>query len=110
MRYKTFKCLQRDFISDTDKWVYTWKEFVGGFSILHPQYMFCFWEHRVPFFLSPHAHIIIERTLENLTRALFQQFPCRKTLLVYDILHGIICAYNAIEILHFWNGRAQQDC
>ena len=105
MKYKSFICLQPDLIIDTDKWSYTWKEFLGFNSVLHPRYVLCVRKHRVPFFLSPYAHIVIEQKLEFIFGAIFQQFICRGTCLIYDILHGILCAYGAREIMDFWRSR-----
>jgi len=105
MKYKVVQCLTYQPISDKDKWIYTWKQFAGIACYRTSEYEFHVNKHRIPFFLSLHAHLIIEHLTETLWNLVFKQFPCKRLLLVYDLIHGFVCGYNMREILHFWRKR-----
>lgn len=102
MKYKIIHCLSRDIVDGKDQWVYAWKEWVGvakfGKSISKHQ-------HRIPWFLSLHAHLRIEETLEDFYHLIFPQFAFKPLLLIYDIIHGLICGFDIREILEFWKSR-----
>jgi hypothetical protein len=92
---------------DRDKWIYPWKEYTGVASVFFSAQMYRFCDHRVPWFLSLHAHLAIEHILEGLWNLLFIQFPFKNLLFVYDALHGVICSRNMNEILEWWNARKE---
>jgi len=103
MKYELVQCLSRDVIEGEDRWVYAWKEWVNvsrfGKSVSK-------YQHRVPSFLTLHAHLRIEETIEDLwNKTIFPQFAFRPLMLVYDLLHGIVCAYGMREILRWWKCR-----
>ena len=104
MQHKTVQCLSHD-IDEKDRWVYAWKDwatvsipFKRGKNVSKHQ-------HRVPRFLSLHAHLRIEETLEDLAHLVFPQFAFKPLLLPYDIIHGVICGYGMRGILNFWTAR-----
>jgi hypothetical protein len=107
MKYKIVQCLSRDIVdAEKDIWVYAWKEWIGlsknsdTKKSVHP--------HRVPWFVSLHAHLRIEEALEDLLNmTIFPQFAFKKLLFVYDVLHGVICAYNMKEILEWYKKRSK---
>lgn len=76
---------------------------VCGFCGFEPR------EHRVPFFLSLHGHLIIEQSLEYLALELVPQLFSNGFLLFYDVLHGFVCGYSMGEILVFWKTRLCGD-
>lgn len=96
---KTVKCLSRFPIIDRDRWVYPWKEFSAVASYFSSDYFYTIAKHRVPAFLSLHSHLSIEHVIEALWNLVFAQFPFKTLLLVYDVLHGIICSFSMKEIL-----------
>lgn len=65
--------------------------------------------HRVPWFLTLHLHILLERVIMEGRSRFLGQFPFTPLFLPYDILFGVICGYNMREILWFWRGR-YHDC
>jgi len=99
---KIVRCVAQTPITDKDVWVYPWKEYVGVASF--SDYCYTMNNHRVPSFLSLHAHLAIEHCLEKLWH-IFDQFPFKSLFFVYDFLHGIICSYNMREILKWWSAR-----
>lgn len=103
MKYKIVQCLSRnDVVEDKLKWIYSCKEWVG----IPTKFDVGLCEHRVPSFLSLHAHLRMEENLEDLaSKTIFPQFAFKKLLLVYDIIHGLICGYGMKEILVFWRNR-----
>jgi hypothetical protein len=102
MKYKIVQCLSRNVVDDKDQWIYAWKVWVGGAKVGGAAIN----KHRVPFFLSLHAHLRIEETVEDLfNKTIFPQFAFKKLLLPYDIIHGLICGYNMREILRWWKSR-----
>jgi hypothetical protein len=108
MRFKIVQCLSRDIVdAEKDVWIYAWKEWVGLSKNSDTEKSV--YPHRVPWFLSLHAHLRSEEALEDLTNMIFTQFPFKKLLFVYDVLHGTICAYNMKEILEWWKNRPDDD-
>jgi hypothetical protein len=103
MNYKIVQCLSRTVIDAEDGWTYAWKEYVGDAVIV--KYGLALMKHRIPHFLSLHAHLRIEETLEDLAHLIFPQFAFKTLLLPYDIIHGIICGYNMREMLDYWRSR-----
>lgn len=101
MKYKKMRCLTRSPVTDDVKPCYRWR----NYDQTEIGFTFYVYEHRVLFFLTLHAHLIIEETLENLTRILLPQLFSKITLLFYDVIHGLICAYNMKDILDFWRTR-----
>jgi len=99
MRFKIVQCFSRNtVVEDKLKWIYAWKKWVG----IPTKFDVGVCRHRVPFFLSLHAHVKIEETIADLGGIVFPQFTCKILRLPYDILHGLICGYNMKEILDFW--------
>lgn len=87
---KTIRCLTRTPITDDGtKWNYAWKEFCE----VTTEYTFRIQTHHIHSFLSLHAHLTAEDHLESLTNLLLKQFPFKKLLLPYDIIHGVLCGY-----------------
>jgi len=105
---KTLKCVTSFPIIDRDRWVYPWKEFSAVASYFSSDYFYTIAKHRVPAFLSLQAHLATEHALETLWNLLFVQFPFKRLLFVYDVLHGIICSYNMREMLNWWNARTEE--
>jgi hypothetical protein len=98
MRYRRLRCLTRIEVTDDVKPAFRWRQsnqYVCDF-LFEPR------EHRVPLFLSLHAHLIIEQTLECLALKLLPQLFSRVTLLFYDVVHGFVCAYSMKQIVAFW--------
>ena len=103
MNYKIVQCLSRDIIDGKDQWIYAWKEWVNVAKSGKSQSKH---QHRIPWFLSLHAHLRMEETLEDLVnKMIFPQFAFKTLLLPYDIIHGIICGYNMREMLDYWRSR-----
>jgi hypothetical protein len=105
---KTIRCFTRFPSIDRDRWIYPWKEFTAVASYFSSEYFCTIAKHRVPYFLSLHAHLSIEHALESLWNVFFAQFPFKNLMLVYDILHGLICSFNMREILEWWRGRTEE--
>jgi hypothetical protein len=103
MKYKIIHCLSRQVIDAQDGWSYSLKEYVGDVVIL--KYGLAIMKHRVPWFLSLHAHLRMEKTLEDFAHLIFPQFAFKPLLLTYDIIHGLICGFGLREILEFWKSR-----
>lgn len=98
---KIVQCLSRNVVvEDKLKWIYACKEWVG----VPTKFDVGLCEHRIPWFLSLHAHVKIEEVLEDLIRVVVR-FPYKKLLFFYDIIHGLICAYDMKDILDFWKRR-----
>jgi hypothetical protein len=108
MRYKIVKCFginNQEGKGFKTVWVYPWKEwtdFLSRDSRVEEQ-------HRVLWFLSLKAHITIERALGELSDILLLRFPYKKLLFFYDVIHGLISAYNVKEILEWWKNRPEDD-
>jgi hypothetical protein len=102
MQMKTVQCLSRNIVDGKDQWVYAWKDWATvsrwGKNVSKHQ-------HRISWFLSLHAHLRIEETVEDLAHLVFPQFAFKPLLLPYDIVHGIICGYSMRGILNFWTTR-----
>jgi hypothetical protein len=99
--FKIAQCLSKNVvIEDRLEWIYPFQEWVA----VPIKYDVSFCEHRVPWFLSLHAHVVIEEVLEDLVRVVVR-FPYKKLLFFYDIIHGLICAYGMKDILDFWKQR-----
>jgi len=62
-------------------------------------------EHRVPSFLTLHMHLIIEESLEVVARKFLPQIFSKITLLLYDVVHGVVSGYSMRDILDFWKRR-----
>jgi len=108
MRLRIVQCLSRDIVdAEEDVWVYAWKEWVGLSK--NSDTTKSVYPHRVPWFLSLDAHLRIEEALEDLSNMIFPQFAFKKLLFVYDVLHGIICAYNMKEIWGWWKNRPDDE-
>jgi hypothetical protein len=105
---KTVECVSRFPNTNRDRWIYPWKEFTAVASYFSSDYSYTFAKHRVPAFLSLHSHLSIEHVIEALWNVVFAQFPFKRLLFVYDVLHGIICSYNMREILEWWNSRTDE--
>lgn len=99
--YKIVRCLSRKGVVEYKlKWIYTCKEWLG----VPVKFDVGLIKHRVPFFLSLHAHIKIEEVLERLISVVVR-FQCKNLLFFYDLIHGLICAYGMRDILYFWKQR-----
>jgi hypothetical protein len=105
---KTVKCLTKFPSIDRDRWVYPWKEFSAVASYSSSEYFYTIAKHRVPAFLSLQAHLSIEHVVEAFWNLFFAQFPFKSLLLIYDVLHGIVCSFNMREILEWWNSRTDE--
>jgi hypothetical protein len=100
MRYRIVECFSKDnVVEDRLKWIYAWKQWVG----VPIKFDIGVCKHRVPFFLSLHAHVKIEETLRALGNVVFPQFTCKILRFPYDFIYGFICGYSMKEILDFWN-------
>jgi hypothetical protein len=100
MRFRRLCCLTRIVVTDDVKPAFRWRN--SNQSVC--DYTFAPCEHRVPFFLSLHAHLIIEESLESLMLRFLPQVFARVTLLFYHVVHGFVCGYSMREILRFWHG------
>jgi hypothetical protein len=108
MRFKIVQCLSRGIVdAEKDVWIYAWKEWVG--LSINSDIEKGVQPHRVPWFLSLHAHLRSEEALEDLSNVIFPQFAFKKLLFVYDVLHGIICGYGMKEMLEWWKNRPDDD-
>lgn len=98
---KRFRCLTRVQVTEDIKPCYRWRisnqSSCGSFFEVR--------EHRVPFFLTLHVHLIVEWILEDMSRKLVPQVFSKVTLLFYDVVHGFVCGYGMRDILEFWKGR-----
>ncbi|MCJ7633947.1 hypothetical protein MUP77_16370 [Candidatus Bathyarchaeota archaeon] len=101
---KTVKCLTRLPIIDRQRWLYPLKEFAGIISYFSSEHVYTIAEHKIPDFLSVHAHLSIEHVIEA-SWNLFAQFPFKRLLFGYDVLHGLICVFKMKEILEWWRTR-----
>jgi hypothetical protein len=88
-------------MTEDGKPYYSWRVFdqspCGLFSEMR--------EHRVPFFLTLHAHLIIEETLGVIGGKFLPQLFSKVILLFYDIVYGIVSGYSVKEISSFWRER-----
>jgi hypothetical protein len=99
MTHRKIRCLTRTPITEDTKPCHRWRfsnqtKCGSDFEVR---------EHRVPSFLTLHAHLIIEETLENVTNKLLPQPFSKITLLFYHIFHGFIAGYRMKEIYIFWH-------
>jgi hypothetical protein len=103
MKHKIVQCLSRTEIETKDRWSYAWKQYVKDVVVV--KYGLGLEEHRVPWFLSLHAHLRIEETLQDLASLVLPQFAFKPLIFPYVFLHGLICGYDMKEILRFWRCR-----
>jgi len=101
MKYRKVRCVTRVVVTDDIKPCYRWK--VSNQSIC--DYCLEVREHRVPFFLTLHAHLIIEETLGVIGSKFLPQLFSKVILLFYDIVYGIVSGYSVKEISIFWRER-----
>ena len=98
---KRFRCLTRIVVTDDVKPCYRWR--------LSNQYICDYYlevrEHRVPFFLTLHAHLIIEETLGVIGTKFLTQLFSKVILLFYDIVYGLVSGHSMKEIGGFWRQR-----
>ena len=100
-RFKVVQCLSRcDVIEDRLEWIFPFKEWCG----VPIRYDVGLCKHRVPWFLSLHAHVIIEEVFEDLISVIVR-FQYRKLLFFYDVVHGLVCAFDMKDIIDFWRRR-----
>lgn len=98
---KRFRCLTRIPTTDDNKPCYRWRvsnQYICGYDLEVA-------EHRVPFFLTLHAHLIIEETLEGIAMKFQPQLFSKIIDLFYDIIHGLVSGYSMKEISSFWRQR-----
>lgn len=88
-------------MTDDIKPCYRWR--MSNQSVCGSFFEVC--EHRVPSFLTLHVHLIIEDALEVVAGKFLPQIFSKITLLFYDVIHGLICAYDMRDILDFWKRR-----
>ena len=101
MKHRKIRCLTRVETTDDIKSCYRWRN-----SNVHIcSYDLEVAEHRVPFFLTLHTHLIIEETLHNLALKFIPQLFSKTTFLFYDIIHGLVSSYSMKEISDFWRQR-----
>lgn len=98
MKHRKVRCLTKIAVTDDIKPCYRWR---NSNQYICDSY-FDMEEHRVPFFLTLHAHLIIEETLEGIAIKFLPQLFSKITSLFYDIIHGFVSDYNMKEILDFW--------
>ena len=101
MEHRKIKCLTRIEITEDIKPCYRWR--VSNQSICGYELEVA--EHRVPFFLTLHMHLVIEEILHTLAMKLEPQPFSKITLLFYDVIHGLVSGYNMKEISSFWRQR-----
>jgi len=96
------KTLSRIAVISKRRWIYG-----RGWTYCKDHYVQGVQVHRLPFFLSLHAHLVLEEKIEDLWNIFGGAFREPKIiLLIYDIIHGVICAYNMKQILEFWKNRS----
>jgi hypothetical protein len=100
VKYVVMRCLSRCDVEDRLEWIYPWKEWVG----IPIKYDIGLCEHRVPWFLSLHGHVVVEEVFEDLIRIIVR-FPYKKLLFFYDVIPGFVCGYGMRDILDFWEHR-----
>lgn len=93
--------------TDNNEPCYRWRyceEYVCGST---PE--FYPYKHQVPFFLTLHAHIVIETTLESVARKFIPKLFSKIINLFYDVVHGFVSSHNMKEILNWWKERCMED-
>lgn len=101
MKHRIIKCLTRIPTTDHIEPYPRWRAFDDSIVEWNLEVA----EHRVPFFLTLHAHLIIEATLENIANKFLPKLFSRITSLFYDIIHGFVSGYNMKEISNFYRQR-----
>jgi len=101
MKYEKVRCLTRVVVTDDIRPCYRWR--VSNQSIC--DYYLEVREQRVPFFLTLHAHLIIEETLGVIGSKFLPQLFSKVTLLFYHIIYGIVSGHSMKEISSFWRQR-----
>jgi hypothetical protein len=90
-------------VVDTRKWLYSSKHYVYVTSYRH------YWSnpfyHRVPSWMTLHAHLILEEKLSWLWNVFFNRFCYKPLLFPLDLILGVISARKMSEILAFWKVR-----
>jgi hypothetical protein len=104
MKYRLFQRKSRVELQTDDRlqWAFTWKEYMPTVS----EYSYEERIHRVPFFLSLHAHLRIEEFLGDISERFLLPFVCKPLLLPYHIVHSLVCGYGMKEILLFWKSQS----
>jgi hypothetical protein len=101
MKYEKVRCLTRVETTDDTKPCYRWRahnQFICDYSLEVR-------EHRVPSFLTLHAHLIIEEILTVIAMKFQPQLFSKITDLFYDIIRGLVSGHNMKEISSFWRQR-----
>ena len=102
LKYRKVSCLTRIPTTDDIKPCYRWRIV----NQIICDYDFEVREHRVPFFLTFHAHLVIEEILEVVLMKFLPELFSDVTLLFYDIVYGLVSGHSMKEISNFWRSRA----
>jgi len=106
MKFKIVKCLTQVQTEEREIWVYTAKTWnTANTKFGEPSQVE---EHRVAWGMSPHLHLILEQLVEEVGNRFLLPFSCKKLMLLYDIVHGIISSYGMKDILEFWRPRSKE--
>ena len=105
MRFRRLACISKIDVTDDVEPAYRWRN--SNQNLIGYDYGVC--EHRVPFFLSLHAHLVVEEKLEYLGLKFMPKLLCNVWLLFYTVTHGFVCGFSMRESILFWKSSLSDE-